>query len=384
MTKTYDFVIIGAGVFGSWTAYNLRHAGFKVALLDAYGPGNDRSSSGGETRIIRMGYGPDKLYTIWSARSLEHWKEFSERSGQQLFHKTGVLWLTNNSDRYVDQTHNVLKDAGVACRELSADEIRRNYPQLSFPDVVLGILEPDSGVLMAREAVQAVVKECVREGVAYSLAHVLPPGNISKLESVGTSVEESFSAGAFIFACGPWLPKLFPDLLAQRIRPTRQDVFFFATPAGSDAFNAPKMPAWLHHTHPLRPYALPNIAARGFKIALDRHGPSFDPDTDSRVVAENSIAEMRQYLAEHVPALHNAPIVETRVCQYENTSNGDFLIDRHPETENVWLVGGGSGHGFKHGPAVGEYVQSLVLGQAEAEARFSLSTKPTYSMRAVF
>jgi sarcosine oxidase len=384
MTKTYDFVIIGAGVFGSWTAYNLRSAGFKVALLDAYGPGNNRSSSGGETRIIRMGYGPDKLYTTWSAHSLERWKEFSQRSGQQLFHKTGVLWLTNNSDRYVDQTHQVLKDNGVPCRELTADEIRRNYPQLSFPDGVLGIFEPESGVLMAREAVQAVVKECLRKGVAYCLAHVVPPATSSRLESVRTSAGESLSASAFIFACGPWLPKLFPDLLAQRIRPTRQEVFFFGVPAGNDAFNSPKMPVWLHHTHPLRPYALPNIASRGFKIALDRHGPSFDPDTDSRVVTEGSVAEVRRYLVDHVPTLHNGPVVETRVCQYENTSNGDFLIDRHPELENVWLVGGGSGHGFKHGPAVGEYVKSLVLGPAAAEPRFSLSTKQSHSMRAVF
>jgi glycine/D-amino acid oxidase-like deaminating enzyme len=144
------------------------------------------------------------------------------------------------------------------------------------------------------------------------------------------------------------------------------------------------MPVWLHHTHPNRPYAVPDIANRGFKIAFDRHGPDFDPDTGSRVIEEKSFAELRAYLRVNVPRLEQAPILETRVCQYENTSNGDFLIDRHPELENVWLAGGGSGHGFKHGPAVGEYVRDIVLGKVSPEPRFSLATKQTTRVRSVF
>lgn len=384
MSKTYDFVVVGAGVFGAWTAHRLRQRDFTVALLDAYGPGNSRASSGGETRVIRMGYGSDKLYTIWSARSLEVWKTFSQQIGRELFQKTGVLWLSNGADTFVEQTHQILQDAGVPCHKLSPAEIRKDYPQLSFPEVIMGVLEPESGLLMAREAVQAVVDDCAKNGVDYSLVKVRPFVESSKLDAVHTSAGESISGGAFIFSCGPWLPKLFPDLLAERIRPTRQEVFFLGVPAGDDGFNPPKMPVWLHHTHPLRPYTLPNTASRGFKIAFDRHGPAFDPDTDSRVIGDAAITELRKYLAEHVPVLQDAPIVETRVCQYENTSNGDFLIDRHPEFENVWLVGGGSGHGFKHGPAVGEYVRRLVLGDVAPEPRFSLATKETHSMRSVF
>jgi sarcosine oxidase len=384
MSKTYDFVVVGAGVFGAWTAHRLRQRDFTVALLDAYGPGSSRASSGGETRVIRMGYGSDKLYTIWSARSLEVWKTFSQQIGRELFHKTGVLWLSNGADTFVEQTHQILQDAGVPCHKLSPAEIRKDYPQLSFPEVIMGVLEPESGLLMAREAVQAVVDDCAKNGVDYSLVKVRPFVESSKFDAVHTSAGESISGGAFIFSCGPWLPKLFPDLLAERIRPTRQEVFFLGVPAGDDAFNPPKMPVWLHHTHPLRPYTLPNTASRGFKIAFDRHGPAFDPDTDSRVIGDAAITELRKYLAEHVPVLQDAPIVETRVCQYENTSNGDFLIDRHPEFENVWLVGGGSGHGFKHGPAVGEYVRRLVLGDVAPEPRFSLARKETHSMRSVF
>jgi sarcosine oxidase len=146
------------------------------------------------------------------------------------------------------------------------------------------------------------------------------------------------------------------------------------------------MPAWLHHSHPDRPYALPDIESRGFKIALDRHGPEFDPDCGSRVVTSDSVDHVREYLRKHIPDLADAPVVETRVCQYENTWNGDFLIDRHPGYENVWVAGGGSGHGFKHGPAVGEYLSGLILssGKDAPEPRFSLAGKQTQQMRGVY
>jgi monomeric sarcosine oxidase len=384
MRKTYDFIIVGAGVFGGWTASYLRHSGYKVALLDAYGPASSRASSGGETRVIRMGYGPDELYTRWAVRSLSLWKDLAKRTNQKLFHKTGVLWLSDSGDVYMQRMLDVLNQNGISCQRLSATEIRNRYPQFSFQDVQCGILETDSGVLMARQAVQSLVREATCDGVEYFLASVLPPTSSRKLEEIQTGTHDRLSAGAFIFACGPWLPKTFPGLLANRIRPTRQEVFFLGVPPGDDAFSEPKMPVWLHHTHPKRPYALPDFANRGVKIAFDRHGSEFDPDTGLRVVGEEAVAEIREYVTRNIPRLKNAPIVETRVCQYENTSNGDFLIDRHPQSENVWLVGGGSGHGFKHGPVVGDYVKDLVLGKISREPRFSLATKETMSARTIF
>ncbi|HEY6349053.1 MAG TPA: FAD-dependent oxidoreductase [Candidatus Angelobacter sp.] len=387
MNKTYDFAIIGSGVFGAWTAHFLRRTGASVLLLDAYGPANSRASSGGETRVIRMGYGPDEFYTRWSMRSLPLWQEFAAQTRQQLFHQTGMLWLGNDEDSYTRQLLDVLLRHRIRCEKLSAEEIRRRYPQLSFriEDVSWGVLEPESGLLMARRAVQAVAGDAIRSGVDYALASAAPPQSGSgSLKALALSTGDSLSAGTFVFACGPWLPKLFPGLLAGRISPTRQEVFLLGPPPANDDFRPPKMPVWLHRTHPALPYALPDIENRGFKIAFDRHGPDFDPDTGSRVIGEASIAELRAYIKEHVPSLRDAPIVETRVCQYENTSNGDFLIDRHPEFENVWLVGGGSGHGFKHGPAAGEYVTARIVHNAPAEPRFSLATKQATRRREVY
>jgi monomeric sarcosine oxidase len=384
MKKVYDFAVIGAGVFGAWTAHFLRRSGASVILLDAYGPANSRASSGGETRVIRMGYGPDELYTRWAIRSLPLWREFAARIGWEIFQRTGVLWLGHDADPYLKSLSTVLSQAGVECEELKTEEIARRWPQLRFHDVNWAVLEPASGLLLARTAVQSLVKELVESGLTLAPVVAETPRGGGKLTEVRTGAGESISAGTFIFCCGPWLPKIFPDLLRDRIFPTRQEVFFLGTPAGKADFRPPKMPVWLHRTHPDLPYALPDIEGRGFKIAFDRHGERFDPDTGMRVVAESSIDRLRAYLRQHIPLLENAPVLGTRICQYENTWNGDFLIDRHPDFENVWIAGGGSGHGFKHGPALGEYLCERILRNAPGERRFSLSAKQTAQKRAIY
>lgn len=381
MTKRYDVAVVGAGVFGSWTALQLAQAGKQVALLDAYGPANARSSSGGESRIIRMGYGADELYTRWSMRSLILWKEFAWRVNSSLFHRTGVLWLARDKESFTAQTAATLDKCGVLYKRLTKTELARHYPQFSFEDVNWGLLEPDSGALMARRAVQAVVAEAVKSGVDFFPAAVAAPSERNRLTQVNTT-SGAIHADAFVFACGAWLGKLFPDILADRIFPSRQEVFFFGVPAGDTRFASPAMPTWLFRDD--ESYGLPDLESRGFKISMDAHGQRADPDTQSRVVTSESAAAIKKYLAKRFPSLSGAPIVETRVCQYENTSNGDFLIDRHPHFENVWFAGGGSGHGFKHGPALGEYVAARITGNGLVEQRFSLASKATIQNRAVF
>ena len=384
MSKSYDFAVIGAGVFGAWTAHHLRRSGASVVLVDAYGPGNSRASSGGETRVIRMGYGADELYTKWAMRSLPAWEEFEGRIGRKLLHRTGVLWLASEGDTYTEAVWGVLNRHGIRCERLGAEEVNKRYPQLRFPDVSWAVLEPDSGLLMARQAVQAVVEDAVRLGVDFLHTAAPAPEGGGKLKEIRTRSGDSIPAGTFIFACGPWLQKLFPELLGGLIFPTRQEVFFLGPPAGSNNFRPPKMPVWLHHNHPDIPYALPEIEGRGFKLAFDHHGPEIDPDVEPRVVSAEAVDRLRAFLKVHLPSLAHAPIVETRVCQYENTWNGDFLVDRHPEFENVWLAGGGSGHGFKHGPALGEYLSKVILEGSPQETRFALSSKQKKQRRAVY
>lgn len=371
---SYDSVVIGAGVFGAWTAYRLRLAGKSVALLDAYGAGNSRASSGGESRIIRMSYGADEIYTRWSARSLAAWKAFlDEVKAPGLFYPTGVLWTSSEGDARAADNRAALVRNGVTFENLTQLEVEKRFPQLRFSRPITAVFEPESGVLLARRCVQAVVREAVVRGVDFIHAIGGVASGDRKISSVSIGPHARIGAGELIYACGPWLPKMFPALLGDRIRATRQEVFFFGTAASDRRFAPPAMPAWLDYSDPRRSYAIPDLESRGFKLAFDRHGPEVDPDTQERIVQADALAEAREFLRERFPGLAGAPIVETRVCQYENTETGDFLIDRHPDFENVWLVGGGSGHGFKHGPAVGEYVERLLAGTINPEPRFALT-----------
>ncbi|MGH9832072.1 MAG: FAD-dependent oxidoreductase [Blastocatellia bacterium] len=382
MNKNYDAAVIGAGVFGSWTAYHLQQAGLRVAVIDAYGAANSRASSGGESRIIRMGYGADEIYTRWAHRALPLWREFSDWVGQKLFHGAGVLWMARENDPYTVATLATLRKVGVKFEQLRRDELDHRYPQINFGDISRAIYEPESGALMARRAVQSVVEFVAQNGADYLIESVVAPSGSGRLASVLTRNGDSISAGVFVFACGPWLPKIFPDLLRDRIHPTRQEVFFFGAPAGDQRFAPPRMPVWIDFGAEV--YGLPDLENRGFKIALDRHGPAFDPDTGERAASVELLDEVRAFLNHRFPAMKDAPLLESRVCQYENTPNGDFLIDCHPGFDNVWLVGGGSGHGFKHGPSLGEYVAARIIEGGEVEPRFALATKQAVRERSVF
>ena len=421
--KTYDVAVVGAGVFGAWTAYQLSREGAEVLLVDAHGPGNNRASSGGESRMIRMGYGRNQIYTRMAQRSLGLWHELFDQIGAtgispRLFQPTGILWLARENDPYCEATLETLEQCRVRYEKLDRAELLRRYPQLELESVSWGILEPNSGVLMARRAVQAVVAEALASGVTYleeatrspeseegekgrngkrqAIGAVARPSGrasssaddeqdgVSKLNSLHTIAGREIFAKQFVFACGPWLPKVFSALLGQLIHVTKQEVFFFGVPSGdvSSQFGPERMPAWIDFSDLV--YGIPNLDNRGFKVAIDAHGPQFDPDTGDRIVSPTSLTAVRAYLARRMPVLAKAVVTETRVCQYENTSNGDFLIDRHPAFENVWLVGGGSGHGFKHGPAVGEHVAALISGDAKVEPRFALATKEKAHQRKVY
>src|ERR1700732_818890 len=244
----YGVVVSGAGVFGAWVAWHLLGRGQKVLLVDAYGPGNARSSSGGESRIIRMGYGADEIYTRWAQRSLEFWTDFFGFKRPGLFHETGVLWLAGEGDTRARETAATLRGCGVAFEEIDRDELEKRYPQIALDGIAIGVLEPNSGVLMARRAVTALIEAAMMKGAEYVVAEVVPPQSTDKgggLTAITTQGGARIQAGQFVFACGAWLGKLFPDVLGERIFPTRQEVFFFGVPAGDARFAPPALPTWL-------------------------------------------------------------------------------------------------------------------------------------------
>lgn len=382
MSKTYDAVVVGAGVFGAWIAWHLLRAGQRVLLVDKYGPASARASSGGETRVIRMAYGPDEIYTRMSQQSLFAWKDFFARTANPgLFRETGVLWLAAAEAPSAAQSVEVLARNGIRHQVLDHDTLSQRYPQIVIPPGGWAIFEPDSGALLARRAVQAVVEDNLRAGAELCIAAVSAPAGDTRLREIRTDAGEVIRADRFVFACGPWLGSVLPDVLGGRIFPTRQEVFYFGTAPGDRRFYSPTLPIWLDFGRDY--YGIPDIDGRGFKIAHDAHGEAIDPDTLERLPSPARIAHAREFLARRFPALAAAPLLATEVCQYENTWNGDFVIDRHPAFDNVWIAGGGSGHGFKHGPAVGAHLVGRMLNDAPAEPRFSLATKRGVQRREV-
>ena len=378
-----EVVVIGAGVFGVWTAYHLANAGASVTLVDAYGPGNSRSSSGDESRILRCGYGSAEIYSRFALRSRELWRELDARCGSALplWHPCGVLWLAPGGDPYAAETLLTLQRGGYPVEVLDPAVAESRYPQFHADGADVLMLEPQGGVIMARRSVQALSSELWRNGVIVRPGRALEPSAPGRVSSISLIDGTQLGGDRFVFACGAWLPALFTDLLGPRITPTRQVVMYFGTPGGDDRFGAARTPALIDFASGV--YAIPSLENRGVKVGLDTHGPRFDPDTDERIVDRDSISQARAWLARRLPALADAPIIESRVCQYENTASGDFLIDRHPEHDNVWVVGGGSGHGFKHGPAVGEYVTRLILTNAATDARFAFRDPDALGHRVV-
>lgn len=380
--KGVDTIVVGAGVFGAWTAWALHQAGQTVVLIDKVSPAHARASSGGESRVTRSGYGDDDLYADWAHRSLDAWKRLSDAARLPLFHQLGVLWLHKQDDPLVQASIASLQRLGIPHALLSRAQISERYPVVATQAGDAGLIEPRGGGLMARRAVQTLVHQAAEEGMTVLRGHVSPirgaDGHNGALRSVSVRADgrdRELRAENFVIACGPWLDSVCPDAMADRLFVTRQEVFYFA--AGREVTGA--LPVWAD----LPFYGFPDLEGRGFKVANDTHGVRVDPDTQSRETTAGELARAREFLGRRFPAIAAALVTETRVCQYENSSNGDFVIDRHPGLGNVWVVGGGSGHGFKHGPAVGEHVAGLVAGKATPIDRFRLASKATVQVRDV-
>jgi monomeric sarcosine oxidase len=379
---TEHVAVIGAGVFGAWTAHCLQRAGHRVTLIDAHGPAHSRASSGGESRLIRAAYGRDAIYTRMARDSLPEWQALSAASGLPIFHPCGILFFFASEEPYVRDTIATHKETGLATEVLFSTDMRQRFPTIDFDGIEIGMHEPAFGVLMARRAVQTLVDQFVRAGGKYVRDAVRVPQG-SELREIQLASGGAVAADRFVFALGPWLPKLFPEVIGPRIRVTRQEIYYFEAPSGDGRFLPGALPGWVDFNGGDMFYGMPDLEGRGVKFAYDIHGPEADPDTQDRRASDAGQADVVAYRDRRFPALRGAPMIGGEVCQYENSSNGDFLIDFHPRWENVLLVGGGSGHGFKHGPEVARYAAARLFGSVEPEPRFSLASKSKTHRREV-
>jgi monomeric sarcosine oxidase len=364
--------VIGSGAFGGWTALHLAKLGAQVDLIDSWGPGNPRSSSGGETRVIRAIYGPDRIYVEMVKRAYELWEAIAASSTEPLYTATGALWMHRNDDAYVRSSVAILQDLGFPVDKLTIDDARKRYPQIDFRGVHSVWFERRAGALSARLACSVVRGAFQKAGGNYRQARVKPGAIVNgSMKEIQLDDGSRIEADAFVFACGPWLGKLFPEVIGDRIRPTRQEVYYFGTPAGSQRYLPANFPIWIDFGERIF-YGIPDTHSRGIKIADDTRGEAIDPTSANRTPTASGIVRARAVIAERFPELARAPLVAAEVCQYENSPDGHLIIDRHPEASNVWIAGGGSGHGFKLSPAVGEMTAQMVLHGKDVPKLFHL------------
>ena len=371
--KKGHIAVIGAGAFGGWTAHHLLKKGYDVTLLDVFGPGNSRASSGGDSRVIRGIYGEDKIYVDLVARSFKLWKRYQKQWQQSLYFPTGALWFFQVDDTYAQKSLPIVNQAGLKSEQLSKKEVEKKFPQIDLNGLKSFYFEHEAGYLPARHCCQVVLENFVKKGGEYKQLAV-EPGKIlnNKLTELILSDGSKLNADSYVFACGPWLSKVFPDALKDIITPTRQEVFFFGTPYGDSSLFESNMPVWVDFGKKIW-YGIPGADWRGFKVADDTRGAEFDPTSGDRTASETGLESARNYLAKRFPSMKDAPLLESRVCQYENSPDGNYIIDKHPEAENTWVIGGGSGHGFKLGPALGEFVADRVIGNKGIDSFFALS-----------
>jgi sarcosine oxidase len=324
---------------------------------------------------MRATYGPDQPYTEMAARALKFWEKYERKWKRQFLHRSGVIWMVSSRDDVFERgSIHLLRAAKIKYQELSPAQMRKRWPQINYEGIEWGIFEPDCGYLDARASCAAVVQAFQRAGGQYRQAAVLPPLEpFPRNERRILSSDGSYiAADLYVFACGPWMSELFPTAIGKLIRATKQDAFFFG-PASRNSvdFTDAYLPVWADHREKFR-YGIPGNDRRGFKVADDARGPDFDPTWGERIVDPETLKEIREYLAFRFPGLKDAPLLETRVCQYEQTPDSHFIIDRLPGNDNVWLLGGGSGHGFKHGPAIGEMMADMILKDREPSAIWRL------------
>lgn len=372
LSESARVIVIGAGAFGGWSALYLQRQGYRVTLVDAWGPGNSRSSSGDETRVIRSTYGDNETYFDLNVRALQLWKENEMGFGRKVFYNSGVIWFCyNESTPLVDDSIPFARKHSNEYEYLSQDDLTRRYPLINPKDLHHAYLDPYGGYLKARESAIEVQIAFVKAGGRYIQQHVKPGSIGTSLDKVILENGDELAGDLYLFACGSWLGTMFPEVLGNVITCTKQEVYYFGTPLHASQ-DYDSLPAWVDVDGKDFYYGIPGNANRGFKIGVDIRGPVFNPTSDERIHDEDTLLKAREFISHRFPGLKNAPLLEHRVCPYENSPDGNFIFDVHPGASNVMFLGGGSGHGFKHGPALGELVAQTLHGDRKIPELFRL------------
>jgi glycine/D-amino acid oxidase-like deaminating enzyme len=369
-------IVVGAGIWGSSLALRLAETGWQVTLVEQHQPGHVRQASAGETRLLRCSHGGDDWYARMAWRARDGWRRLGERAGEELYHEAGMMWFAGTPDGWEHASAQVLKNLDIPCEVLDPADGARFFPEFRGDDLSFLLWEPKAGVLRARRATQVTARLARAAGVRLVRGRAVPvPGDDAPYACAvrlgAGSGDEVLRADRVVWACGAWLPELFDTPLTV----TKQDTLHFAVPP---AWTTPGTPAWVDHG--ASAYGHGDVDGVGMKATSDAEGRPYEPEHGERTVDPESVERIRHYLRRRFPSLADAPVLFSQVCQYALTPDAEWIVAE--ASPGVWLLGGDSGHGFKHGPALAEYVAGVLDGEHEPEPRFGLHERlPSRGLR---
>ena len=362
-----NIIVVGGGIAGTMTALNLQRNGAKVTLIDRWEPGHSRAASTDYNRVIRAISGRDEFYTRWAREARARWLELQAESGQNLMYECGALILaTEGHCDWEDATSDTFDRVGVPYHRFSRDDVVARFPQFRVPEIAYALFEPEAGLLMAHR--------CVITGIALFKA----AGGTVKRGVVTTDASERpmldgkpLEADVIVIATGAWMAEMFPRTIKPISAIMGINVLYTSTPEGSDAFDMENMPCWIDHGQ--GSFGIPSSEGSGVKAAVVIPHTPIDINNDERLIEKASLSKTRSYIRHRLPGLEGQRVVDSKFNQVILTPDTHFIVDWHPEHENVLLAGGCSGHLFKHGPVFGDFTAGVARRDYGTADRFKVA-----------
>lgn len=365
--KTNSVVVVGGGIAGAMTALNLQRRGERVTLIDRWEPGHPRAASTDYNRVIRAISGRDEFYTRWARESRTRWLELQAETGQNLMYECGALILaTKGHCDWEDATSETFDRVGVPYYNFTREEVQQRFPQFKVDEIEYALFEPEAGLLMAHRCVITTIDlfkklgGTVKRGIVTTDATERPMLDGKPLE-----------ADLIIVATGAWMSEMFPKTVKPISAIMGINVLYTSTPDGSDQFDMENMPCWIDHGQ--GSFGIPSSEGSGVKAAVVIPNTPIDINNDERLIEKQSLNKTRQYIRHRLPGLEGQRVVDSKFNQVIITPDTHFIVDWHPQHENVLLAGGCSGHLFKHGPIFGEFTAGVAVKDYGTADRFKIA-----------
>ena len=364
----YDLIVIGAGIFGMTAALELQRRGYTTAVFDPGPIPHPLAASTDISKVIRMEYGTDADYMAMMETARQGWLDWNAQWETPLYHETGVTMLSRQTWRpgdYEFESYNMLLQRRHHPERLTAQAIAERFPAWKPGAYVDGFYHAKGGYAESGKVVAKLVELAVEEGVRlHDLEGVqeIVVRN-GRWQAIRTN-QATYQADHLLVAAGAWTPYLVPDL--KSVMKVSGHPVFHLKPANPELFTSPNFAVFTADITHSGWYGFPLLLQEGHphegvvKIANHGVGQVLHPTHDERVVTAVDEQNLRHFLANTFPALLDAPIVYTRRCLYCDTLDEHFWIDRHPDIDGVSVAAGGSGHGFKFAPILGNLIADAV------------------------